>query len=552
MARLAILTFLLNASLVALLVPGSASLPWLAVETLVLVGLFLWLPARWLRWGLAWGVGLLYGLSALFVVLDSVVRASLGRPLNLYLDVSIVQASIDILVSNVGWPGTAFLCVLGITLCLLLAALMSRLLLGIGELQQRVPHRPLTLGLVSLLIAGLVVPLPLVGATAVRLGAFQAEHALEAQQASQRFRERLSLRASPSSQGVVALEALSGTTVLLAFVESYGVSALFDERYRPTVSPSLESLLTAVEQRGFHVVSGRLRSPVQGGQSWLAHGTLLSGLWIDSQQDYDALLASRSSTLIQDFQRTGHESVAVMPAITMAWPEGRALGYDRILDADNLGYLGPNLNWVTMPDQYTWSRMHEVVLGTAKAPVFAELSLISSHAPWVPVLPVLDDWTSIGRGEVFEPWRQAGEAPASLWQDPQRVRQHYALAIAYSLDVIAGYIANRMEERTLLVIVGDHQPAPLVTGDGASRDVPVHLISANRRQLEPFAGINGEGGLSGFRAGIWPDPEKPGLGMDQLRPFLHRHFGARGNIPHLGHLPLNPVQEKLTDLNKNQ
>jgi hypothetical protein len=147
----------------------------------------------------------------------------------------------------------------------------------------------------------------------------------------------------------------------------------------------------------------------------------------------------------------------------------------------------------------------------------------------VPVLPVLEDWPSIGRGEVFEPWRGAGETPASLWQDPERVRSQYARAVAYSIDVVAGYIENRMDQRTLLVLLGDHQPAPVVTGEGASRDVPVHLISARPALVESFVGA--DGGLEGFRSGVWPGSE-PGLAMDAFRPFLHRHFGVRGNIPH--------------------
>lgn len=69
-------------------------------------------------------------------------------------------------------------------------------------------------------------------------------------------------------------------------------------------------------------------------------------------------------------------------------------------------------------------------------------------------MPVLADWQSIGRGEVFESWRQAGQPPASLWQEPDRVRQHYARAVSSSIDVIAGYIENRMKDRTLLVVMG--------------------------------------------------------------------------------------------------
>lgn len=95
------------------------------------------------------------------------------------------------------------------------------------------------------------------------------------------------------------------------------------------------------------------------------------------------------------------------------------------------------------------------------------------------LLPVLDDWNQIDNGQVFTQWEGAGETPASLWQHPERVLEHYALAIDYALNVATGYAACHVDERTLLVLLGDHQPAPLITGDGASRGVIVHIISGN-------------------------------------------------------------------------
>lgn len=65
---------------------------------------------------------------------------------------------------------------------------------------------------------------------------------LEAYQAAQQFRASLSLRPEMSTEDGVALEGLSGTTVILAFVESYGVTALMGERYRPILTPSLKRL----------------------------------------------------------------------------------------------------------------------------------------------------------------------------------------------------------------------------------------------------------------------------------------------------------------------
>ena len=42
------------------------------------------------------------------------------------------------------------------------------------------------------------------------------------------------------------------------------------------------------------------------------------------------------------------------------------------------------------------------------------------------------------------------------------------------------------DERTLLIVVGDHQPAPLITGEDAGRDVPIHVIAGDPALLEPF------------------------------------------------------------------
>ena len=99
--------------------------------------------------------------------------------------------------------------------------------------------------------------------------------------------------------------------------------------------------------------SGFLTAPMVGGQSWLAHASLLSGLWIDNQGRYRALLASPRRTLLHLAQAAGWRTAAVMPAITLAWPEAGYFGYDRVLAAADLGYRGLPFNWVTMPDQFT-------------------------------------------------------------------------------------------------------------------------------------------------------------------------------------------------------
>jgi hypothetical protein len=69
--------------------------------------------------------------------------------------------------------------------------------------------------------------------------------------------------------------------------------------------------------------------------------------------------------------------------------------------------------------------------------LFAEVTLVSSHAPWTPVAQVLEDWSAIGDGSVFSEWAEAGDPPEVVWRDPERVREQYARAIDYVLRVLA-------------------------------------------------------------------------------------------------------------------
>src|SRR5690606_11743939 len=151
------------------------------------------------------------------------------------------------------------------------------------------------------------------------------------------------------------LTGLGGVDVVLAFVESYGMTALDDPRYAPVVRPRLEEMERRMEAAGLGLVTGSWVAPSQGGQSWLGHGSVLSGLWLHNQMRYDLLLGSDRETMVDDFRAAGYRTVALMPAITLAWPEGERFGYDRIFAFRDIPYAGPPLNWVTMPDQYTWS-----------------------------------------------------------------------------------------------------------------------------------------------------------------------------------------------------
>jgi len=491
--RAALVTLLLANCL--LLVPswirfGGVRPHWVALEVVVVTALFLMLPRRRWTWVPATLVALATLGVSLLLVADTTARMSLDRPLNLYLDARLVGSVRNLLDGMVG-PGVGLLVLLALPLLLLAAtAGLAALLVRLGEPRHGI--RPRLPALALLMLAVSLIPLRWAHPSGVVLALPSAllvteQTATMARMLGERNRfagEMLEVR--DAFDGGAVLDRVAGRDVVLAFIESYGTSAVDDPRYAPIVTPALDRLDEVASARGLHLATARVEAPSQGGMSWLGHGTALSGLWLDNQLRYDLLLAEDQPTLIDDFEAVGHTSLALMPQITMAWPEGRAFGYDRIWTRPDIDYRGPPLNWVEVPDQFTWAWLQREALSDPDdAPVFAEVGFISSHAPWTPVLE-LEAWEEIGDGEIFARWRDAGETPESLWRDVERVRDAYAHSLHYALSAMVSWVDRYLDDDVVLIVLGDHQPAPLVTGEGAPRTVPIHVISTDPADLEVF------------------------------------------------------------------
>ncbi|EJN02236.1 sulfatase-like hydrolase/transferase [Phyllobacterium sp. YR531] len=312
-------------------------------------------------------------------------------------------------------------------------------------------------------------------------------------------------------------DALQGKDIIVVFIESYGESVVRDPRYSNLISKRLANVEQQISVAGLTSKSSWLLSPTSGGLSWLAHGTLLSGVWVDSQQRYTQLIESKRPSLNRLFQEAGWRSVAVMPAITMDWPEGNYFGYDTVYAANNLGYKGKPFNWVTMPDQYTLSAFQNLERNGPHKPLMAEIALISSHAPWTPI-PHLVDWLEVGDGTIFNAQAIAGESPEIVWQDHERVRAQYAASIDYALETLGSYMA-RYGRNTVFILLGDHQPAPIITGNNASRAVPIHIVSDDSALLERLDSKK-------WNRGMMPETQTAEP-MDGFRQELLRKFSSK-------------------------
>ena len=498
---------------------------WLSLEAALIVGAMALLPRRpWSR-GLAWILAAGVILFLVASLADLIFRVSLGRPLNLSLDLYLLSAVYLLAVGNSGFLRT----LLGfgaIAVSLALSAFATAWLLtpAASDRERPLPWLVPWLGGVAVVAA---LTLGLIGRSAPAIGHRLATPAVqlvleqaELVRATRREREAFAAELERQPRGFAdlpgLLSRLEGRNVVVAFIESYGMAALEDPEFAATIRPRLDEAAARIEGAGLHVATGELASPTLGGQSWYAHGTLLSGLWLENQLRYDLLIASERETLVDDFRRAGYRTAALMPAITSSWPEGIRLGYDNVYSKSSIPYAGPPFYWVTMPDQFTWSFLGEIVREAA-TPLFVEAAMVSSHAPWTPVLPLIA-WDSVGDGVIFEPYREDGYPPEELWWDIQALREGYARSLDYSLQAMAEFAERFLDDGTLLVVVGDHQAAPWVTG-ASGPDVPVHVIARDPALLEPFLEW-------GFRPGAFPDPEGSPPRMAEFREWFVRAFSG--------------------------
>ncbi len=502
----------------------------LPVELLVLLGVVLALPERMARTRAAVVAiaGMLLAAVTVLRLLDLGFLEALNRPFDPMVDWSYAGEFAETLRGSAGgWLGVVLL--VAVTTGLLLALLVMPLAL-VRVSRTALRHRPVAVRAVAVLVA-LWLVLSVLG---VRAGAGPVASDTAAGYAYGQVarvpgrlrdqREFVRAAATDPEQDTPAadlLTGLRGKDVLLVFVESYGRVALDDPGLSPGITAVLDDGTLELAKAGFTARSGWLTSPTFGAVSWLAHATLQSGLWVDSQQRYDHLVTTDRETLTSLFARAGWRTVASVPANTRDWPQGAFYGFDHVYDSRNVGYRGPPFGYPTMPDQFTLEALHRLELAAhGRRPVMAEIDLISSHAPWSRT-PRLISQDAVGDGSVFAGMPETLPSEAEIWPDRDRVRAAYAEAVEYSLRALLAYLAAHADEDTVVVMLGDHQPATIVSGTDPGNDVPVTLIA---RDPGVTARVSGWGWVPGLR----PTDAAPVWRMDAFRDEFLEAFGPAG------------------------
>jgi hypothetical protein len=147
-------------------------------------------------------------------------------------------------------------------------------------------------------------------------------------------------------------------------------------------------------------------------------------------------------------------------------------------------------------------------------------------------LPHLLDWTTLGDGSVYEGMPAEGPAPHDILGDAGRVRAQYAKSIEYSLGALISFVTtfHEQDDDLVIVLVGDHQPASVVTGPHASHDVPITIIARDPAVMARTSSWAWDDGmLPGHDAPVW-----------RMDAFRDRFLSAFGPLPGAAPVAVQP------------
>jgi hypothetical protein len=464
-------------------------------------------------------LGVLWLLLVVGRYTDVTMRSLYGRELNLYWDLRYIP-DVSAMLAFVARPWLIAAVIAGAFLLPFLLYVSSRW--ALGRLSDAIDDRRARLVLVTL--ASVIL---LSGAAQGVTGPVTAMPAIAAPVTPVYFTQLRRLAHELSGAGVAAIPApvplrsdlarLHGADVFLVFIESYGEVSWDRPDFASALAPSRMRLEADIRDTGRHVVSGRVESPIFGGGSWLAHISLLAGTEVRDQDTNVRLMAQQRDTMVTAFSRQGYRTIAVMPGLQRTWPEGRRFyGFDDVYGIHELDYHGPSFGWWNVTDQFALARLDALSSTRNGQPRFVFFPTISTHMPFAPTPPYQPDWKQITNEAPYD-----AEALTRAWSESPdwlNLGPSYVRALDYTQQTLGGYLRLHAARDLVMILIGDHQPPAAVSGEGASWDVPVHVIASRREILDRLL-------ARGFREGLTP-MTTPLMKIHALLPLILETFGS--------------------------
>lgn len=299
------------------------------------------------------------------------------------------------------------------------------------------------------------------------------------------------------------LTMLRGRDVAMIMLESVGAIVVDNPRASTVLAPVRDRFEADVRASGRGVVSAWFTSPTFAGGSDLAHLSLLAAMDLSDPFRHDLLLTTRRPTLNTLFRRLGYQTVGFYPSVFWEWPERAFYDFDRYVEGRDLAYPGPELGFWKIPDQYSMARLEQLMpRGPGTPPRFLFFPTITTHLPFSPVPPFQPDWGRLLTRQPFEGTdleRALAERPNWLNMFPDYLRM-----VEYSYRWLGSHLRQPEPRETIYLLIGDHQPAANVSGESASWDVPVHIVSGDPELLARWRAMGFEDGMTPVRKSLGP------------------------------------------------
>lgn len=479
-----------------------------------------------LRWWFFAPVALLVLLARLFITADNVSHRFIFRDFRVPLDLRLVPEFFRLMYDTS--PARAFASYAIIFVLALggSVALVAFTLRGVYTRSRRPSFRWMIVAYVAL-SAGLVVAQDEMGGPALYSRTVSSRIAQEVEAATRLPDDRRNILKQIAGvnerigkDNGPFLDKLQGNDVLFIFVESYGRTVFANEAYSSVLVPRFEKMATNLATAGFHVASDFITSPTYGGFSWFAHATLDSGVKVISHLHSQLLDEQKPRGFADHFRDAGYLPLLVAPGTTRPWPGmDDYYGFQNHYFSWEFGYQGPRYGWPTMADQFVLYHIQKEAIEKAKQPLFIQYALVSSHAPFSDQPRYIEDWDTIGDGSVLH---KSGRNRFNVtWGLSGDVVKAYTAAITYEMQVMEGYLEKFIQDDTLVIFVGDHQPHQLVTGpNNLTWSVPIHVASRSPELIEPFV-------RRGYVAGMVPTQPLPHVGMERFMEEFLADFSTK-------------------------
>ena len=498
---------------------------WLWLALLAAVGLGGALSRRALA-----AFTLVYLLLVVGRYADVTVPSLFGRPINLYWDGAQIPRFLWVSAQDLAWWQSGGV-VAGLLLVLWTLYRLLRMAIAVAA-REAVPYGLRTrwvwgltaaaVVLVTANLAGVRATWPVVSKPVIPTYWRQAQllaTAFSPQHLAQVLPPSTALQTALAAPPGAALGALAGRDLYLILLESYGAVAYDNPQAAQRLAPARAQLAADIAASGRQVVSAFVRSPTFAGGSDLAQLSVLSGLDLSDPLRHDLLLTTDRPTLMTLFHAQGYQTIGLYPALSWDWPERAFYGFDLFIEGRVLDYPGPPLGFWNIPDQFTLARLEQMHPRGAEAPPrFLFFPTITCHLPFSQVPPYQPDWQQVLTAQPFddaELRRAQAEEPNWLNMFPGYLRM-----VEYSFRWLGGFLHEPEPRDTVLVLVGDHQPAANVSGEGAPWDVPVHIVARDAELLARFTAL-------GFHPGLEP-PRAPLGGLHDLTALLLAAFAQEG------------------------